>query len=130
MIPKAIGIYRPSVNRNDSCHVDVPTVDDHRIKLEREMGSLITESVEEFLDSLKQAAVAISNEAELRERLLEAQRWRFAFTTLASNGRSLGIRFEDRSGGCNMEKIHRTFVDFQFPETSEAAFIACLKASH
>jgi hypothetical protein len=104
-------------------------VDGHRMKLERKMGSLIAESVEEFLDSLKQAAVEISNEAELRERLLEAQRWRFAFTTLASNGSSLGIRFEDRSGGRNVEKIHRTFVDFQFPETSEAAFIASLKAS-
>jgi hypothetical protein len=94
------------------------------------MGSLSNETVEEFLDSLKQAAVEISNEAELRERLLEAQHWRFAFNTLASNGRSIGIRFEDRSGECNVEKIHRTFVDFQFPEKYEVAFIASLKAGH
>jgi hypothetical protein len=97
---------------------------------EREMGSLSNESLEEFLDSLKQAAVEISNEAELRERLLEARHWRFAFTTLASYGRSIGIRFEDRNGGCNVEEIHRTFVDFQFPEKSEAAFLASLKASY
>ena len=49
------------------------------------MGSLSNESFDEFLDSLKQAGVAISNERELRERLAEAQRWRFAFATLASN---------------------------------------------
>lgn len=57
------------------------------------MGSLSNESFDEFLDSLKQAGVAISNERELRERLAEAQRWRYAFATLASNGRPLGIRF-------------------------------------
>ena len=33
------------------------------------MGSLSNESFDEFLDSLKQAGVAISNELELRERL-------------------------------------------------------------
>ena len=65
------------------------------------MGSLSNESFDEFLDSLKQAGVAISNERELRERLAEAQRWRYAFATLASNGRSLGIRFQDASSGAN-----------------------------
>ena len=38
------------------------------------MGSLSTESFDQFLDSLKQAGVEISNECELRERLAEAQR--------------------------------------------------------
>lgn len=94
------------------------------------MGSLSTESFDEFLDSLKQAGVAISNERELRERLAEAQRWRFAFATLASNGRTLGIRFEDRSAGVNEEQIHRTFAQYQFPESLEAAFAASLKAEH
>ena len=36
------------------------------------MGSLSTESFEEFLESLKKAGVAITNERELRERLAEA----------------------------------------------------------
>jgi hypothetical protein len=105
-------------------------VGDHRTAMERKMGSLSPESFEEFLDSLKKAGVEISNERELRERLAEVQRWRFAFTTLASNGRSLGIRFLDRSGGCNEAEIHRAFTEFQFPESSEAIFAASLKASH
>ncbi len=63
------------------------------------MGSLSNESFDEFLDSLKQAGIAITNERELRERLAEAQRWRYAFATLASNGRPLGISFMDQSEG-------------------------------
>ena len=94
------------------------------------MGSLSNESFDEFLDSLKQAGVAISNERELRERLAEAQRWRFAFATLASNGRPLGIRFQDHSAGVNEAKIHRAFTQFQFPESMEAAFAASLRAEH
>jgi hypothetical protein len=94
------------------------------------MGSLSTESFDEFLDSLKQAGVAISNERELRERLAEVQRWRFAFSTLASNGRPLGIRFRDHSAGVNEDEIHRAFTKFQFPESMEVAFAACLKAEH
>jgi hypothetical protein len=98
--------------------------------MEIQMGSLSTESFDEFLDSLKQAGVAISNERELRERLAEAQRWRFAFSTLALNGRPLGIRFEDCSSGDNEAQIHRAFARFQFPERWEAAFSASLRAEH
>ncbi len=94
------------------------------------MGSLSNESFDEFLDSLKQAGVAISNERELRERLAETQRWRFAFSTLASNGRPLGIRFEDRSEGVNEAQIHRAFTEFQFPESMEVEFAANLRAHH
>lgn len=94
------------------------------------MGSLSNESFEEFLDSLKKAGVEITNEHELRERLAEAQRWRFAFTTLASNGRLIGIQFKDRGEGYDEEEIHRAFVAFQFPEKSEAIFAASLETSH
>jgi hypothetical protein len=94
------------------------------------MGSLSNESFDKFLDSLKQAGVAISNERELRERLAEAQRWRFAFSTLASNGRPLGIRFQDHSAGVNHAEIHRAFLQFQFPESMEAAFAASLRTEH
>ncbi len=94
------------------------------------MGSLSTESFDEFLDSLKQAGVAISNERELRERLAEVQRWHFAFSTLASNGRSLGIRFEDHSAGVNEAEIHRAFTQFQFPESMKVAFAASLRSDH
>lgn len=94
------------------------------------MGSLSTESFDQFLDSLKQAGVAISNEVELRERLAEAQRWRFAFATLASNGRPLGIRFEGAGGQVSEADIHRAFARFQFPESLETVFAANLRATH
>jgi hypothetical protein len=98
--------------------------------MEREMGSLSTESFDEFLDSLKKAGIAVTNEDELRERLAEAQRWRYAFTTLAANGRAIGIRFEDRSAGSNEAQIRSTFAKFQFPERAEAVFTSSLRAEH
>jgi hypothetical protein len=91
------------------------------------MGSLSNESFEQFLDSLKKAGITISNETELRERLAEAQRWRFAFQTLAANGKLLGISFEDHSEGRNEAEINRSFNDFQFSENSKAVFSANLK---
>lgn len=94
------------------------------------MGSLGNESFDKFLDSLKQAGVVISNECELRERLAEVQRWRFAFATLASNGRLLGIRFERPSTGVNEAEIHRVFARFRLPERLEATFAASLKAGY
>ncbi len=94
------------------------------------MGSLSNESFDEFLDSLKKAGVVIRNERELRERLAEAQRWRFAFATLASNGRPLGIRFEDQSACVNKAEIQRAFNQFLFPESMEEAFSASLRSEH
>lgn len=91
------------------------------------MGSLSNESFEQFLDSLKKAGITISNEAELRERLAEAQRWRFAFQTLAANGKTLGICFEDKTAGQNQAEIERAFDEFRFSERSRAVFAANLK---
>lgn len=91
------------------------------------MGSLSNESFEEFLDSLKKAGITISNEAELRERLAEAQRWRFAFQTLAANGKVIGINFEDHSEGRNEAEINRAFNDFHLSEKTKAVFSANLK---
>lgn len=98
--------------------------------MEKKMGRINNEPFEEFLESLKKAGVAISNEMELRERLAEVQRWRNAFNTLAMNGRSIGIRFENRGAEYNAAEIHRAFVTFQFPENSESIFAASLGASH
>jgi hypothetical protein len=92
------------------------------------MGSLSNESFEQFLDSLKQAGIAITNEQEVRERLAEAQRWRYAFATLATNGRLIGIRFEDKSAGRNDALICDAFARFQFPQQLQAAFAESLKA--
>ncbi len=94
------------------------------------MGRLSTESFEEFLNSLKQAGIVITNEEELRERLAEAQRWRYAFTTLASNGHLLGISFEENGSGCDEAEIRRAFAEFQFPERAQATFAARLKTHH
>ena len=91
------------------------------------MGSLSTESFDSFLDSLKKAGITISNEIELRERLAEAQRWRFAFQTLAANGKVIGISFEDHSDGRNEAEISRAFNEYQFSEKTKAVFSANLK---
>ena len=94
------------------------------------MGSLSDESFDEFLDSLKRAGITITNEAEVRERLAEAQRWRYAFTTLAANGRSIGIRFHDMSAGKNEAQICSALARFHFPEPLQAVFAASLKSEH
>lgn len=91
------------------------------------MGSLSNESFDQFLDSLKKAGITISNETQLRERLAEAQRWRFAFQTLAANGKVIGINFEDHSEGRNEAEISRAFNEFQFSENTKAVFAASLK---
>lgn len=91
------------------------------------MGSLSNESFEQFLDSLKKAGIVISNESELRERLAEAQRWRYAFQTLAANGKTIGICFEDQSEGRTAAEINRAFDEFQFSEKTKAVFSASLK---
>ena len=91
------------------------------------MGSLSNESFEQFLDSLKKAGITISNECELRERLAEAQMWRYAFKTLAANGKVIGICFEDHSEGRNGAEIDRAFTDFHVPEKTKAVFSANLK---
>ena len=91
------------------------------------MGSLSNESFEQFLDSLKKAGITISNESELRERLAEAQMWRYAFKTLAANGKVIGICFEDHSEGRNGAEIDRAFTDFHVPEKTKAVFSANLK---
>lgn len=93
------------------------------------MGSSCKESYEEFLDLLKRAGIEISNEAELRERLAESHRWKFAFKTLAANGRQLGIRF-DASSTSNEAEIRKAFAEFEFPESAEAVFAASLKTEH
>lgn len=94
------------------------------------MGSSCKESYDEFLDMLKRAGIEITNEAELRERLAESHRWKFAFKTLAANGRQLGICFGDSSAGSNEAQIRQAFAEFEFPESAEVVFAASLKAEH
>ena len=94
------------------------------------MGSLSAETFDQFLDSLKQAGIEISNEAELRERLAEAQRWRFAFATLAANGRLLGISFQDSGAGVKTAALKSVFTRFALPEPVQTSFAASLRVNH
>ncbi|MDO6385906.1 MULTISPECIES: hypothetical protein [Uliginosibacterium] len=80
----------------------------------------------EFLESIKAAGVAITNERELRERLAETWRWRFAFMTLAANGKPLGISFLDKDAERHMDKIRGTFERYQFPDHADEVFTARL----
>lgn len=94
------------------------------------MGSAIDESFEDFLDSLKAAGIAISNEVELRERLAEAQRWRYAFMTLARNGRSIGISFEGERVDPMDPQIRNAFGRHHFPENALDVFVSHLATHH
>ncbi len=93
------------------------------------MGSLLNESFAEFLDSLKKTGVVITNEVELRERLAEAQRWRYAFMTLAANGKSIGIEFIDQGARENGERILEAFDHYAFPADSARRFAARLASN-
>ena len=44
-----------------------------------------------FIQSLKQAGIAIGNEQEVIERLAEARGWESAFSTLVKHGSRIGI---------------------------------------
>lgn len=90
------------------------------------MGRACDESYAVFLESLKEAGVAITNENELRERLSETELWRFAFMTLARNGQAIGISFLNRGASRNMEKVRRAFASYEFPANSEAVFTSSL----
>jgi hypothetical protein len=94
------------------------------------MGSLSTDSFEQFLESIKQAGVVIGNEAALRERMAEAYNWRYAFTTMVANGRPTGICFDPKNHSVDEKKIHRAFTKFKFPQSSEAVLAASLKSAH
>lgn len=89
------------------------------------MRSQHPESVE-FLQSLKRAGIAISNEQEVIERLGEAREWHFAFTTLAKYGRNLGIRFS-ATAKIRSAQLKRLFARYHFPISAESAFEASLQ---
>lgn len=92
------------------------------------MGRLCDETCLEFLDSLKAAGVEIANESELRERLTETHRWRYAFMTLAQHGQQLGIRFIDHGAARNADTLRSTFSRHAFPDNAESVFAAHLAA--
>lgn len=94
------------------------------------MGKLDTDSFDDFLKSIKQAGVIISNEAELRERMAEAYSWRYAFRTMMANGRRVGICFEESNNSIDEAKIRRAFSRYQLPQGSERILAASLESAY
>jgi len=80
-----------------------------------------------FLQSLKQAGVEIHNEGEVIERLAEAREWRFAFSTLATQGKRIGIWFA-ATAKVHSKQLKNLFVKFNFTDRDEAAFEAAMQA--
>lgn len=79
----------------------------------------------QFIQSLKQAGVAISKEDEVIERLEEAREWHYAFTTLVKQGQRIGINFLAKSDIPSTE-LQRLFAQYRFADKAEAAFEANL----
>jgi hypothetical protein len=94
------------------------------------MGGAYQESFENFLKSLKAAGVAITNEPELRERLAQARRWRYAFMTLAANGGSIGICFSEKDTGTDKASVCNTFASYRFPAEFDSVFVSRLQAEY
>ena len=79
-----------------------------------------------FVESLKRAGVAISDERQVIERLAEAREWHYAFNTLVRQGRRIGIWFA-ASARVRSSRLQRLFARYRFPASSEVAFEACLQ---
>ena len=82
-----------------------------------------------FIQSLKGAGVAISNEREVIERLEEAREWHYAFTTLVKQGDRIGINFmanPDMKSAELSAELQRVFALYRFPDQTESIFEARL----
>jgi hypothetical protein len=79
-----------------------------------------------FIQSLKQAGVAINNEREVIERLAEAREWHYAFSTLVKQGRRIGIWFA-ATATIRSSRLKILFAQFRFSSNDEALFEASLQ---
>ena len=79
-----------------------------------------------FIQSLKSAGILIGNEREVIERLGEARDWHYAFSTLAKQGKTLGIWFAATARTRSIQ-LKRLFAKHNFPGNAEAAFEASLR---
>jgi len=80
-----------------------------------------------FIESLKGAGILIGNEREVVERLGEAREWHYAFSTLAKQGKTLGICFSATARTSSIQ-LRRLFDKYKFPGNARAAFEASLQA--
>jgi hypothetical protein len=79
-----------------------------------------------FIQSLKQAGIAIGNEQEVIERLAEAREWHYAFSTLVKHGSRIGIWFA-AAAKTRSNQLKHVFAQYHFSGNAEAAFEACLQ---
>ena len=79
----------------------------------------------QFIESLKRAGILIGNEREVIERLGEARDWHYAFTTLAREGKRIGIWFA-ATARTRSDQLQRLFAKYHFPGNAEAAFESSL----
>lgn len=79
----------------------------------------------QFIDSLKQAGIEINNEREVIERLQEAREWHYAFSTLAREGKRIGIWFA-ATARTSSRQLQGLFAQYHFSGNAEAAFESSL----
>ena len=91
------------------------------------MGNASDESFDDFLESLKRAGIEIDNEQNLKERMVEARQWRYAFSTIAANGNVIGIEFHESENGSDFVQIQHTLDRFHFPPGTQDILTASLK---
>ena len=76
----------------------------------------------EFIENIKSSGINISCERDVVERLGEAFDWKYAFTTLASNGKSIGIRFFFSDETKNIGLVRNVMDKFGFSSKQEQVF--------
>jgi len=94
-------------------------------KSETQMLTTANKESTQFINSLKQAGIEISNEREVIERLEEAREWHYAFTTLAREGKRIGIWFA-ATAKTRSNQLQGLFAQYRFSGNAEAAFESCL----
>ena len=92
------------------------------------MGNSSNETFGDFLESLKRAGIKIDNEQTLKERLAEAAHWRYAFRTIAANGKVIGIKFYEPETGSDHSQIQRLLDQFRFPAGTQDILAESLKS--
>ena len=93
--------------------------------MDTKMNAKHNESIR-FIESLKSAGILIGNEREVVERLGEAREWHYAFSTLAKQGKRLGICFS-ATARTSSNQLRRLFDKYKFPGNAGAVFEASLQ---
>jgi hypothetical protein len=84
----------------------------------------MTSAATVFLDKLKGAGIAISNEAILREALSAEVEWQKCFLGWLAQGRARGVTFHVGAAGLNQFGLIDAFVDAQMTGADAKFFLA------